>query len=889
MKVYQVLTLTVSCTVVWMAAAAPDSTAESSLKRPEKSLTAHIQDLADHKFQVREIASQEIWKVGEPALEALQAAAAGDDPEQAYRANELIRKIQLHITPETDPAVIALVERYAKATASEKPGLFDQMHKRRAWRQMLKLYASETNPDLRSRLGRLIEGVAVVAARERIVAGDPAGAREFLEMAPADAAGLLALADFHRSQGSLDAEFERAKNLNGIKADAWRLALHRATGNLEAARDSARKAGEPMIAAAMAALLGDPLPWLRLDESDGRGGGIHRPYTEAAIKRWQGKELRAADLEPLVRSANSKNQEERQRGVNSLFLLGETALAENGYAALSRPSAFTYYESLERIPDALKMLGLDPRNPDYTQWVADYFERMSVKGVGDDEDLAPDTRELILLGNFLERRGLHDQCAEAFLSPLAALAEKDRDSFMDLLGQWFGGEPGMNGEIMGVQEVAKQAAIAWAGDSAERWEEVINTAFGGQEEFTLVLDWLSDLEPGSGRVERFEAMLALIGFGRDPELLRKKWLKLAWKAVEQAPEQQRDGLLEKVGTILYQNPDVINNLKLWDQMPEHRRMEGDWRTHILDLSAAGRWADAASFFQQQIDKISTSRLDPQPSLHACLAACLRNAGRMVEADAQDKIVETLALGHDAIEIANGYAYGSDYRRAADWWARATRQNAPESNHFSISLQLHGATLLEQGKWKEAASLSELTAQAAATIDPSDTYPIVGLRLRLQSDLGRALALLPKDRTKAVAILAKSHASLPSDGSLADDFFPAVRKSGLIKEHDEWFKTTWDFMSAVIQEFPNSDNTCNTAAWLASRACRNLDPAEKLLQHALALNPEQPPYLDTMAEIHFAKGNRAKAVEWSSEAINFMPLDIMLRRQHERFQSAPLPR
>jgi predicted Zn-dependent protease len=97
------------------------------------------------------------------------------------------------------------------------------------------------------------------------------------------------------------------------------------------------------------------------------------------------------------------------------------------------------------------------------------------------------------------------------------------------------------------------------------------------------------------------------------------------------------------------------------------------------------------------------------------------------------------------------------------------------------------------------------------------------------------------------------------------------------------------MSAVLRKFPDSDNTCNTAAWLASRACRKLEPAEKLLLHALALNPEQPAYLDTMAEIQFAKGNRAKALEWSSEAINFMPLDTMLRRQHHRFQSGPLPR
>jgi hypothetical protein len=889
MKVHQVVTLAVFSTAVWMAAAAPDTPAEPGSKRHGKPLGELIQDLADNKFRVRENASQEIWKIGEPALEALLEAAAGKDPEQAYRANELIRKIQLHITPDTDPAVIALVERYAKATPNEKIGLFDQMHKRRAWRQMLKLYASETNPDLQSRLERLIEGVAVVAARERIIAGDPAGAREFLEMAPADAAGLLALADFHRSQGSLDAEVKRAKTLTGRQADAWQLALHRAAGNLEAARISATKAGEPTIAAATSALLGDPLPWLQINESDGDGGGIHRPYTEAAIKRWQGHELRAADLEPLVRSANSKNREERQRGVNSLFLLGETALAEKGFSALSRLAAFSYLESLERIPEALEMLGLDPEKPDYSKWVSSYFERMAVEGAEHDENVALDTQELILLGNFLERRGLHDACAKAFLGPLAALAEKDPDSFVDLLGQLFGTGPAMQGESAGAPEVARKAAVAWAGDDADRWEQVINTAFGEQEEITALWEWLADLEPGISRAGRLDAMCALFGTGRDPDLLRKKWLELAWNAVESAPEQNRGRLLGRISFILDQNPDVSNNLKLWDMLPENRRMEISWQTHILDLSAAGRWEDAASFFQQQIERIAASRLEPQPSLHACLAACLRNTGQIAEAEAQDQIVDTLALGNDAVEIANGYAYGGDYPRAAGWWARAARQNAPESSHFRIALKLHGTTLLEQGKWKEAAALSEVNAQSEATTDTSSASPLTDLRLRLQSDLGRALALLPKDRAKALAILAKSHASLPSDGSLADDFFPAVRKMGLIKEHDEWFGTTWDFMSAVLVNFPDSDNTCNTAAWLASRACRKLGQAEKLLQHALALNPEQPAYLDTMAEIHFAKGNRDKAVEWSSEAINFMPLDSMIRRQHHRFLSAPLPR
>lgn len=872
-----------------MAAAAPDTSRESGVKTQARPLAELIRDLADDKFRVRETATREIWKLGESALDALQETAVGKDPEQSYRAGELIRKIQLHITPDTDPAVIALVERYAKAAPNEKVVLFDQMRKRRAWRQLLKLYAAETSPELQTRLMRSVEGVAVVAARERLLADDAPGALDFLEMAPADAPGLLALADFHRSQGTWDAELKRAKTLKGDRADAWQLALYRAAGDLEAARDSADAAGEVMISAAMSALLGDPLPWLRKNAAAGDGGEIHKPYTQIAIKRWQTRELRPADLEPLVRSVNAKNRAERQNGINSLFLLGEAALAEKAYAANSRLSAFTYFEALERIPEALLVLGLDPDKPDYTGWAAQRFKNLAENGRDDGQDGTLDAQQLILLANFLDRRGLHEQCAAAFLPPLAALSEKDVKVFTEFLSQLFGGNMTMSTEVLGAPLLAKKAAVAWAGDDDERWEEVFGCAFGGQDEIMDLWDWLAELKPGVSRVERFEGMLALYGLGRDPQRLREKWINLAWEAVDRTPEEKRKPVLEKIRFLLSQTPDVVNDLKLWDQFPEDNRQEGSWREHIMDLSAGGRWDEAAAFFQRQIDRTSKARREPEPSMYACLAACLRNAGHLEEAAAQDSIIDKIALGNDAIEIANGYAYGSDYTRAAQWWARAVRQGEPGSERFIVALQLHGQMLVEQGDWKAVAAVSEVRAQLDASVDSSSASPLTALRTRLQADLGWALANLKTDRTRSIAVLKRCHGMFPSDGSLADDFFPALRKVGLIKEHDEWFRNSWERMSAVISRFPDSDNTCNTAAWLASRARRNLDEAEAYEKHALTLNPEQAAYLDTMAEIQFARGKRDKALEWSAQAINFMPSDSMLRRQHERFRTAPLPR
>src|SRR5690606_3682670 len=116
----------------------------------------------------------------EPALNALLEAVDGDDPEAAHRARELVRKIELHLTPDTDPTIIALVERYTKANRNDKPRILGEMRGRRAWRQMLKLYGAETDPEIRANLKRVVEGTAILAARERLLAGDPAGAREFL-------------------------------------------------------------------------------------------------------------------------------------------------------------------------------------------------------------------------------------------------------------------------------------------------------------------------------------------------------------------------------------------------------------------------------------------------------------------------------------------------------------------------------------------------------------------------------------------------------------------------------------------------------------------------------------------------------------------------------------
>lgn len=892
MKIPKAVILAGLATMAAPAEVMPEPAAEAPGEaRPAKGIDVLIRELSDERFRVREEATGEIWRLGEAAMPALEEAAASDDPEKAYRARDLLRKIQLHITPETDPSVIALVELYQKAgSLADKAAAFGKMKGRRAWRQMLKLYAAEKDAALRQKLQPAMNGVALRAARERMVAGDMRGAREYLEMAPADTEGLLALASFHRSQGTLAAELNRARNQQGRNAAAWRLALQRVAGDTAAARAEAEMAGETRIAAAMAGLSGDPLPWLR----DPRGeDALAAEYAKLAAKRWTGGAVRPADLEPFTKALASRSPSTRILGVSSLYLLGEVGLAEPAFVKARPQMAMGMLDAQERVREALAALGFDPAQPEFEAWVEKRIDALTADDIEDQHGVLMDGEELLRLASFLERRGLTDEAFSAFSGPMKALAAKDENVFTDTLRLLFGGV----GSDIGAPETARRIGAEWAAEDEGRWEELLVAAFGDEDQNADWWEWIGELDPAATRLERFDALLALHDYGRDPGKLREKWMTRIWKSLESLPAAQagdRAALVASLSTIAGDAPSF---LKAWTLLPEKIRNSNYWTQHIVYLSMEGRWEEAANIILKQIALFAEAKQEPSAVLHAYAAAALRQAGRGQEAATHDSWVEKLVLADPSlsIQIGAGYAFGADYERSDLWWARAACEADPDSDEFLTAINARLDHLLEKGVWRESAALAEMLARNRAIQGEQFDSPLSLLRDRLRSDVGRALSLLPENRAQAVAILDRCHAMMVTDGSLADYFFPFVRKAGLIKEHDAWFAETWRRIDEVVKQYPESHNTLNTAAWLASRALRKLDEAETMQNKALSVKPRQPAYLDTMAEIQFARGNRQKALEWSRKAVICAPVDdaereyLLLRRQQERFRSDPLPK
>lgn len=869
-----------------------------------------IAALANERYTTREAASNRLWQLGEPAIPALKEAAAGDDPEVAYRARDILRKLDLFILPGTDPAVIALVERYQKASTSQKLALMDQLRNKRAYRQVLKLYAAETDPKIRASRKQSVAAMAVSAARAALLADNPTEARSLLELAPASDATLVTLAAFHRAQGTLEAELKLARSSNAPGAKAWQLALLRANGDHEQAMAMAIDTGKPGIGAAMAVLMGDPLPWLEFGAA--KDNSSLDLYTSLAIKRWNGHRLGKADFTAITNRFNSRNSSSRQLAFGAAYLLGEPAIAEPALVKLEPFIAFFDYDSEERVGEALEAIGLDPENPDYTGWAAARFKKLIKDADGAGEAIS----ELAALAAFMQNRGLDSEMADAFDQPLAKLADQEIDSFTELAGAMCG--RGISrGHAVGP---LLRMAPAWAADDDARWENILVGIFGDNDDILPCWSFLAEVNPQADRKARFAALLALSGYGPDPDDLRSRWLADIWKFIANANPAKLATLLKYVSYLTGPTPDVETELKIISlranlkkpgEMGAANAAAGDpdaesplddeegiiqqdsfdsaAAMELLYLATDDRWQDAAELALGFLTS-NNGRNQTRADLHAYAAACLRRAGQNEQAATHDALVENLALGDASLylRIASGYAFGDDYERALRWHHRAACEVDPESIAFANVLDTFATDQLNAGRWAQAAAASEVLAQVYSQSPYGGGIQLLLLRLRQQADLARALQLLPTERDRAISLLARCHELAPCDGSLADNFFPAIRAAGLVKEHDQWFALSWDKLQQIIKRFPAGHNSRNTAAWLAARANRQLDTAEAQLKQSLAAFPRQAAFLDTMAEIQFARGHREQALEWSRKSINAMPTDSAIRRQYHRFLKDPLP-
>ena len=837
--------------------------------------------LSSDSFREREVATHALWQQGEAALEMLRAASVSDDPERAKRAASVLEKVELRITPETPPEIFEQIKRYQAAPQNLKATHINELRRMKAYFQILKLYSLEKRPGTRLEMAPLIRGIAMLGAREALVANDYATAEGLLRMSAKEPNDLIALAWVYRSMGKLAEGMEEPPTPEDVATEDWKIALLRVKGDIDGAARLAEESRRTRTLAGLKVLQGDPTLWMRQNGNGEKVAQALPAYVDVALKRWEGKKVNEVDFAPLLQILNARDSDDQTQAVASLAALGRMAEVEKHQAKENPELGFVHYLSQERIAEALETFGLDPEKPDYTAWAKERFAEMINDEEEDGGDGSP-PMELLMIASFLETRGLMKDLDDAYSAPLANYAKERPEGFMNFIGSLF--EP-----TSGAPRFAAASGEFWAGADENRWGELFSTAFGEEPEVAEWLAWVVEIEPGISRPDTLRVMMALFGVGSDPDHLYDKWLDKAWEAIKKSPEADKHDHLERIRTLAVARQDVATALKARDALDEDSRASAMWPSIDKYLSAASRWKDAVGIIEE------TGNLKNSPDFHAYMAVTLRRAGFTQRAAEHDALAEKLSLGYSPTcsRIGNLYVYGGELKQAAVWYRRAALHADTSESDFVAVLDTYARSMFEDGRWEIAASCYEILAQAYASKQFSGGALSGYSKARLNADLAKALAILPIDRERAIALLDGIYQNFKTDGILADDFFPMLRKVGLNKELEKWFGESWAEISAVIERFPDGDNTGNTAAWLASRARMKLPEAEKHLQNALAENPGQAAYLDTMAEVRFAMGDRAGAVKWSERALLRYPLidtpyDTMIRKQHHRFRHDPLP-
>ncbi len=133
---------------------------------------------------------------------------------------------------------------------------------------------------------------------------------------------------------------------------------------------------------------------------------------------------------------------------------------------------------------------------------------------------------------------------------------------------------------------------------------------------------------------------------------------------------------------------------------------------------------------------------------------------------------------------------------------------------------------------------------------------------------------------------------PGNADLVIALVPELEKRGRTADANGLYAAVRAAYQTALAAYPASAPTRNASAWLAANCRRDLDTALADAEAAVAAEPTSTSYRDTLAEVHFRRGDRAKAVEVVSALLAENPRSRAYRRNLERYRTgdpaAPLP-
>lgn len=845
--------------------AASWSAAQAAPPPTDAEIQQAVEQLGADRAADREAATRRLWEIGTPAVPALRKAAESSDLEVVFRAKFLLEQIALGLGPDTPPETASLLRQVLHGDRPNRLGAARKLGETGQLAKLVELVKLEPDEMLRKELlaagwksGRT--GLAAMLA-----GGDLDSVQQLLELGVESGDGARDLAVFlHLTARDLPPEGKSA-------VQAHLLLLRGDTGGALAIAD---RAGLRDI---RTSILFDRGDYRAIGSWHTQEGGLESLGYAAALHRLQGDhEALAADVRRLVEGDLKRKEPHGDEGQRKILLLNDRFA--DGLALRLPPPDVETFELLRfqgRYREAFAVLGITPTTQDI---VASLKE---LTAPGNDAE----TRDAARFGWGLEiARSLHAlgeaDRAKALLAGMPTLVEKHlkRPRYLSQLAK-------AEFDLGHVEQALARAAEVV---SADDLDDTLGALFPDQGE-AASLWWLflkqrdPDAAPAA-TIEKLRRVMLL-----KPQPLEADELKtLAADAAATLPGTAQKSQSAWLGAIADacvvhgQRPLAVEILKT---NIEHAPVSIRYLQGADLLAQEKRWADAAAWYRRAWDS------DPNQYDAVFLEGyALQAAGQEAEGKARIGLARLLPLadGRRRLALADALRRRGLKDEAIREWELVLALGPFDDSATNDAAQQLGNAISGRDDLRCVSLWERLTVSLMAG-NRFIIRPEGYLQLRHVVNKVRARGLLTAGKVdEAIEPVRLALAAQPDEIELAIELCPRLEAAGRKDVADEIFNGNYAANEAVLADFPRSWQHHNALAWLSARCQRRLDDALAHAKEATRLAPTSAACQDTLAEVHFQRGEKEQAIAAAKRTLVLSPGDKFFQSQLKRFSETAPP-
>lgn len=818
-----------------------------------------IKQLGDGRFAVREKASALLKAAGRAAEPALREALSSGDAEVVRRAQAILDEYKWGVYPDTPKPITDLVHLYQggdeaarrKAVhgliALSKPG----------YAAVRQLVVAEDDPVQRPLLLAILEEEVAHNVLESLIADDLDAAEALLElgMLTEHPTAIPNYAILLAQRGKLD-ERIRQYQTQATKPGAAKMAevlayLYRTKGDLKQARAAAARTGKAELLESLSFELRD---WKTL-------AGQTPPANDGDLAWVHGLKAFCLSRAGLRDAAEKALAEVRQAAAADHWSAAEALFANE------RPDeAIALLLHHDGHVRAFELLALRMR----------FREALALSAKAKEADGDDPVRLAVLKARTRWRLGDREQAVKAFRQIASQVTGDLAPTLLPLLIE--------TEAKLGLKDLAREHEARYLTLPHKDAPAVLFAAGFEKQAATAAVWWpyLRQRSPNETPVATLRRLHDLLE-GKLPEGdVTRLFADAEQAAGKQAPGQQATWCLTLAETALAVGRDdlALTHLQKWveksNTLAAHLRIADYYARKKQWKEAAGHYGSAWELDRRQAGTLYLRGWAQAQAGQELGGRKLMDVARRLP----------LAEGETRLKLAEALREHGLLDEARQELETVLRQEGLLSEFAPPALNRLAADALRRKDYLMAADCYEQLLFRCLRVRwgfaSTEGYLLAPLFMHQYRARGLLATGRPLDEVRAE--IRHCQTAVPGDANLPLLLVPLLDLRGHKKDADELFDPVYARHAQLCTEFPRSDFLHNETAWLAACCHRRLDEALAHARTAVELAPDTAGHLDTLAEVHFQRGEKDEALKWIKKAAALDPKRAYFRKQLERMKA-----